>query len=672
MLRCPTSEVECMAGAEAAREAQGEVAWSQWRRRWWRRNVRRMDFKRELLPRLGETVGGFVLEARLGEGSYGTVYRARRGGRLYALKLLYLPHVEGWAWRELEVMLRVRRMGVVRVAGYGEWPDRSPLFLFIAMEYVEGLGLYDWARRHQPTARPVAEVLRHLARQLARVHGAGVVHRDVKGANVLVRQANGQPVLVDFGVGTYTGALEVTGPLVPGTALYRSPEALRFRRERQRGERYVASARDDLWALGVVLYWLLTGAYPFEGRDSGEGPADEGTLEDAILHQAPVPPHERNPRVPRTLSEVCLRLLEKAPEARFADAQAVDAALETALAGADASWEVVLGHEPAGEDSPDAPRGSSTPAPPTRSAPPTEAPSVAVPRAPVVPPQTPPEKRLARGRALAWGVPVVAGATLLALAHLPAAPPAFSPASPVEPAAPVPVARWTGALGTSGQEVALPWCPLEGAPGAAPAWAATLAPVARATLPKDMPVKTFREDSGPQRKPSQPQNPGSKALATALCAAAVGSAGCTGAQVRDTPKPEACPAGSLETMRQLGIRTGDEAGSIFPGVGGDEDFLAVREGPGARLTLEQPLGQLGVGTVLTGRLLFGKERVYGRFTQALTPGGDTWSVCLEAWGPGKEQGSDDERGFTREAPNAGPDTATVWGRPDVKAVERFE
>jgi serine/threonine-protein kinase len=641
-----------------------------------RRRRRQRRFQHEVLPRLGETVGGFHLEARLGAGGYGTVYRARRGGRLYAVKFLFLPSVARWAWRELEVMLRVRRVGVVRVAGHGEWPDRSPLFLFIAMEYVEGPGLYDWARRHQPTARQVAQVLRQLARQLVAVHAAGVVHRDVKGANVLVREAGGVPVLVDFGVGTYAGAPEVTGPLPPGTALYRAPEVWRFRRERKKGERYVTSARDDAWALGVVFYWLLTGAYPFDVPDTGDGLADEAALEDAIVHQAPVPPHERDPRVPRALSEVCLRMLEKAPEARFADVQAVDSALEAALAGADASWEVPLGHEPDGANSLGDPPEPSTPAPPTRAAPLTEAPPAQAvpppeaPRAFALPP--PLEKRPARGRVLAWGLPVVAGAALLALVHLSSAPAVSPRASSREVSRAEPVGPWAQALGVSGQEVALPWCPLEGGGGAAPAWAATSTPVARSTLPEDMPVKASRQDSGPQRKPSQPQNPGSKALATALCAMAVGSSGCTGAQVRDTPKPEACPTGSVEDMRQLGIRTGDEAGSIFPGVGGDEDFLAVREGPGARLTLQQPLGQLGVGTVLSGRLLFGKERVYGRFTQARTPAGDTWSVCLEAWGIGKEQGSPDERGFTREEPNAGPDTATVWGRPDVKAVDRFE
>jgi len=657
------------AGAGRMLEVAPEGVVGELRRRWRRRHLRKLKQRQhELLPRLGETVGGFYLEARLGAGSYGTVYRARRGGRLYAVKFLFLPRVARWAWRELEVMLRVRRVGVVRVAGHGEWPDRSPRFLFIAMEYVEGPALYDWARRHQPTARQVAQVLRQLARQLVAVHAAGVVHRDVKGTNVLVCEADGQPVLVDFGVGTYAGAPEVTGPLPPGTAFYRAPEVWRFRRERQQGERYEASARDDAWALGVVFYWLLTGVYPFDMRDSGAGLADELALEDAILHHAPVPPHERNPRVPLALSRVCLRMLEKAPEARFADVQAVDSALEAALAGADAAWEVPLGHELDGANFLDEPREPSTPAAPTRAAPPTDAsptaaPPVAAPRAQVVPLPRPLGKRSARGRALAWSLPVVVGVALLALTHLPST----SPASP-EASEPPPPGGWTRAPGTSGQEVAPPWWPLEGAEGAAPAWAATPAPVARATLPEDTPVKTSRQDSSPQRKQSQTQNPGRLVLATALCSAAVGTSGCTGAQVRDTPKPEACPAGSVETMRRLGIPIGDEVLGTFPGA--VPGFVVVREEPGARLILFGRLGQLGRHTVVSGRLLFGKELVYGRFTEARTPGGDIYSVCLEAWG--SDQQGIRERGLRRQPDEGGPGTATVIAGPRLKAVERFE
>ncbi|HZH79544.1 MAG TPA: serine/threonine protein kinase, partial [Archangium sp.] len=153
--------------------------------------------------------------------------------------------------------------------------------------------------------------------------------------------------------------------------------------------------------------------------------------------------------------------------------------------------------------------------------------------------------------------------------------------------------------------------------------------------------------------------------------AAVGAtaAGCSGAQVRNTPAPEACPAGSVETMKRLGIHPGDEIGVGFSGVDEDAetDFATVREGP-AQLVVERPLGQLEFGTVLTGQLLFGKERVYGRFTEAQTPGGDTYRVCLEAWSSLK---GIPMRGLTRH-PAGGPDTTRVTPAPDVKAVERFE
>ncbi|WP_160174384.1 serine/threonine-protein kinase, partial [Archangium violaceum] len=235
------------------------------------------------------------------------------------------------------VRLRLRRVGGLAVECHGLWPHEAPRYLYLVTPYVRGRSLYAWARRKNPTAREVAWVVRWVARQLVQVHAAGVVHRDVKGSNVLVGKQDGRPVLVDFGVGTYVGAPEITHPMgLPGTRHYRSPEALRFRRERA-GEHSPARTTDDLWALGVVLYWLLTGSYPFDTEV-----ADEGALADLILKHEPTPPHVLNPRVPRALSELCLRMLEKSPQARFPEAGAVEAALEAVLAEADDVWDVPL------------------------------------------------------------------------------------------------------------------------------------------------------------------------------------------------------------------------------------------------------------------------------------------------------------------------------------------
>ena len=651
-------------------------------RRWQlQRRLLRKGAREELLPQVGATVGDWGLEARLGAGAYGTVFRARRGGRLFAVKFIFLPQVGALAWRELEVTLRLSRVGMLAVEGHGYWPPEEKLFLFIVTPLVPGLPLDEWAERANLQARQVARLGVALSEQLGLAHAVGVVHRDLKAANVVVREEDELPVLVDFGMGTCPGSLEVTGGLLPCSARLRAPEAWRFGRERKRDERYEASARDDAWALGVLLYWLMTGAWPFEGRGDDE-------VEDAVLYSQPVPAHERNPRVPRALSAVCMRMLEKAPEARYPDVDAVGEALEAALAGADAGWEVPLcdgwapdnatthregpldlerslardrrlvkyvREHPRRGPVPEAPKAEAVVgeamAPGPREE---EAPGVA-------------SGRAVGGRALAWGM-----MGLLAAVHVHAGPvPSWEALMSGGEAAPMRADTRTRLEGwlASGQEVA-PLCEApEGGGGAVPPWATTSALVARATLPEDTPVKTPRKDTGSPQQQSHKQGQGRNAVATALCTAAAGAvaAGCPGAQVRDTPAPEACPAGSVETMRRLGIRMGDDAGSNFPGYA-SEDYSTVREGAG-RLILGQPLGQLSPGTVLTGRFLFGKGRVYGRFTEALTPGGDTYSVCLEAWGIGKGTLL---RGLRRKPDEGGPGTAMVPSNPHLMAVERFE
>jgi serine/threonine-protein kinase len=621
----------------------------------------------EFLPLEGERVGNLVLKTKVGEGSYGTVYLAVRDDTEYAVKLLYLPRAGEWALRELEVLLRLHHVGLVVVDSHGhhgEHPGFGPLFLYIVTPYVPGLPLDEYVERHNPTARGVADVVLRLAAQLVVAHAVGVVHRDIKCDNVVVK-GDGRPVLVDYGVGTFPGALKVTGALLPGSIRYRAPEAWCFRRERQPGEEYVASARDDLWALGVLLYWLLTGVWPFDG-------AREEEVEDAVLSARPVPPHERNVRVPPELSAVCMRMLEKAPEVRYPDAEAVCAALEEAQAGADAAWAVPLCEA----WSPENATTRMEEVLDVEQALARDRRVLALERAHPVRgrPGGPREVVPVSAREVPMVKVVLLGGGFMALAlaaNLLPPPPSRPPRSLfIQRGLEEGLNQLLVALDR--QEVAPAWCPLEGGSGAAPAWAATPAPVALATLPEDSTrVKTSRKDSSTQQK-KQP-GPARSAVATTLCTAAVGAlaAGCPGAQVRATPPPEACPPGALETMQRLGISTGDEAGAKFAGVL-RPGFITVREGPGARLELRGHMGQLEAGTVLTGRLLFGKERVYGRFTEAQRPSGETYRVCLEPWGySGREGVYRSERGLFRE-PNGGPDTAKVLAGPDVHAVERFE
>jgi hypothetical protein len=167
------------------------------------------------------------------------------------------------------------------------------------MQWVEGLPLYDWAKLRGLTSRQALRVLAHLARALEATHRHGV-HRDVKGDNVLVT-SEGHAVLVDFGCCRYPGARELTtGVLPPGTRPYRSPQALRHEREGNPAERYVGTAADDVYALGVTAYYLVTGTYPPQGSEDAPrllAPGELATvapeLEALILRMLSEDPHAR-------------------------------------------------------------------------------------------------------------------------------------------------------------------------------------------------------------------------------------------------------------------------------------------------------------------------------------------------------------------------------------------
>ncbi|WP_375771945.1 protein kinase [Archangium gephyra] len=635
-----------MDAAEARRPA-GRWLKAQ-RRLLWRQAVR--EPLEPQLPLPGTYVGGLCLEARLGTGGQGTVYRARSpGGRLYAVKFIHLPRAAGWAWRELEVLLRLRRIGWVAVRGHGEWPERAPRFVYLVMEYVGGWPLPTWARRRNPTARQVAELVRALARQLTAVHRAGVVHRDVKGANVVVREKDGRPVLVDFGVGTFPGAHQVTGPGVPGTAAYRSPEAEGFRRRGPEGEPYAAHARDDAWALGVLLYWLLTGGFPFEVEETGDSHVDARALGEAILHQEPEPPEVRNARVPPALGAVCRRMLEKAPEARYPDTGAVETALTAALAEADAAWDVPLcaaygpdttttqaegelddeveearwrrleayeRRHPVRGEPPSTPEEPATLAPPTGEAPASV--------------DSPPPARAGRGARAGWGVGVglalVLAVAALGLAR--SAGPGSAPGAPEATVAVVSAPPTPEVMSGFGQEVAPEGKRPEGDGGAVPGRVATPAPVARATPSQDTRVKTPAKAPVSQHPMPRPKQTGSPVGRGALMLGCTLLAGCPGPatlpQVRRTPPPAECPAGWQETHERLRIGSGRvvlqgeefEAGNTAP----------LPEGP-IRVVTDK-VGRLPEGTLLSGTWQLGEGRIYGTFTQAQLPGGGAYPVCL--------------------------------------------
>jgi hypothetical protein len=288
----------------------------------------------------GTRVGPWKVKAYEGGGAYGLVFRAVKAGEEQAgevaLKVACYPGDERFQ-REGVLLSRVHHPSVPRLLDAGEWqPPRGKAHPYIVMEWVEGLALYTWAEWSNASSRQVLQVLGQLAGALEATHAVGGVHRDVKGGNIRVSLEGARAVLMDFGAGIYVGAAPLTkGALPPGTEGYRSPEALEYALQRPRAatETYAAKPADDVFALGVCAYRVVTGLYlpPLEVR-----PEEEGLWR--LEWRVPRPPVEMNPRVEPQLSELILCMLARQPEERPSAPELVEAleqAARNAGAGAD-------------------------------------------------------------------------------------------------------------------------------------------------------------------------------------------------------------------------------------------------------------------------------------------------------------------------------------------------
>jgi serine/threonine protein kinase len=212
------------------------------------------------------------VEAPAGRGVYGTVYRAEplHAGHASpgALKLALHPGDARFE-REVHLLSLFEHPSIPSLLDHGLWRGPGGLHHpFLVMQWVDGVPLYEQARLQPPSLLQVLRWLGQLAEALAVLEARGVVHRDVKGGNMLVRRSDGRAMLMDLGSGIYPGAYTLTPPLVfPGTPAYRSPESWLFEMQfsRDATARYRATPADDLYALGVVACRLLTGAYPEMG-----------------------------------------------------------------------------------------------------------------------------------------------------------------------------------------------------------------------------------------------------------------------------------------------------------------------------------------------------------------------------------------------------------------------
>jgi serine/threonine protein kinase/WD40 repeat protein len=256
------------------------------------------------------TVPGYEILGELGRGGMGVVYRARQVGldRLVALKVVRAgahatPEDLARFRREAEAVARLRHPNVVEIYEVGD-QGGVPHF---AMELCTGGSLAQQLAGGALALRRAAELVETLARAVQAAHEAGVVHRDLKPANVLLT-ADGIPKITDFGLAKKldgTTELTATGAIV-GTASYMAPE-------QASGDSKRVGPAADVYALGAILYELVTGRPPFQA----DTPFD--TLLQ-VLSDAPAPPALLRPGVPADLEAVCLRCLEKKPAWRYASA----------------------------------------------------------------------------------------------------------------------------------------------------------------------------------------------------------------------------------------------------------------------------------------------------------------------------------------------------------------
>ncbi len=257
----------------------------------------------------GEVVDGYVVDEQISSGGFGVVFRATHSetNEQVAIKC---PQAEAFRdqddvarfEQEIASLKRLKHKRIVTVLREGVTDAGTP---YLVMQLLDGKTLVDWVQTERPTLRVKMRVLEQIARAIAYVHRQGFVHRDLSTKNIVVLP-NDTPVITDFGLAVQDEAQQAHRGEQAGSWAFMSPEQVR-------GESHHIDGRTDIWALGVIFYFLLTGKRPFNSTR-------HEALTEEILHRAPKPPRQHLSAIPKQLEQACNCCLEKRITDRYATA----------------------------------------------------------------------------------------------------------------------------------------------------------------------------------------------------------------------------------------------------------------------------------------------------------------------------------------------------------------
>jgi eukaryotic-like serine/threonine-protein kinase len=278
------------------------------------------------VAREAKSLRDYELLARIASGGMGVVYKARQISlnRVVALKMILAgqfakPDEVRRFLTEAEAAAHLNHPNIVSIYEVGQHEGQH----FFSMQFIEGASLdeeVDGGRWKLDDGRRAAQLMTKVARAVEAAHQKGVIHRDLKPGNILL-DGEGEPHVADFGLARRTSSdssLTLEGSLI-GTPSFMAPE-------QAAGKVSEVTTTSDIYSLGAILYYLLTGRPPFAAESLMD------TLAQVLAGEV-VLPRSVNARVPRELEQICLRCLEKAPQRRYPTAGALAEDLEKCLRG---------------------------------------------------------------------------------------------------------------------------------------------------------------------------------------------------------------------------------------------------------------------------------------------------------------------------------------------------